>query len=113
MMLLHCAATGAYALARAACGAEDNARDAVVEQFAQQLAALHIVIADGEEEAVGNGFVLVTVVDNTEAVGEHNLLDAGGTASVFTDIIDETVGTLGGSVHHCSHCTLGAVADAR
>ena len=92
--------TGTDALVVGTCGGENNAAHTATEQVAQQLAALHILVADGEEEAVAHGLVDILVVDNVEAVAGENLTDALGAVGILSDLIAVVVEALGGLVHH-------------
>ena len=55
--------------------------DAVEEQFAQQLRAGETAVADGVEESVADGFVLVFVVDDAEAVARRAYSEVSPTKS--------------------------------
>ena len=93
-----------------ACGDETDGRNAVVHQFASQLAAGHAWIADGEVEAVGNGLVEVFVVNNIEIMTAENLFQFMCSFTIDLDIVAETILAIAGCTEQCCQ---GILRDGR
>jgi len=104
---------GAQALLRAAGGHQRYGADAVVHQFAGQLAARHARIADGEVEAVGHGLAQVVVVDQPEAMAQEDFLQPAGAFAVDAHLVQKVVAPVAGSLQHGGQGILGRVARAR
>ena len=96
----------------AAGGDETDGRNTVVHKLLGQLAAGHILIADGEVETVGYRLVKVAVVDDVETVAEENLLELVGAVAVDFHLVAEVVLTVAGGTEHGGQGILGRVAGA-
>ena len=111
-MILDEGGTYAETFLMGAGGDEADGRHTVVHQLLGQLSAGHAGIADGEVEAVGNGTVEVTVVDDMEVMAQEDFLQLMGALAIDLDVVAEAVLSVAGSSHHGSPGILCRMAGA-
>ena len=93
-------------------GDEADGRHAVVHQLARQLAAGHLLVADGEVEAVGHGTVQVAVIDHMEAVAQEDLLQLAGAVAIDLHLVPESVLAVARRTEHRGQRVLRRMAGA-
>ena len=79
--------TTAQALTGTARRCECDSRDTVVDKLVDKLLTGHILVAEGEEEAVRHILIAILVVDDVEAILYHNLLYALRTAGILACVL--------------------------
>ena len=94
----------------ATCRDETDSRNTIIHQLTCQLAAGHILIADGEIETIGYRTVLVFVIHNMEPVTQEDFLQFVGAITIYLDLVAEIVLAVAGCVQHRRHRVLGTVA---
>ena len=89
---------------------ERNGADAVEQQFAQQLRAGQIAVADRVEESVAYRLVLILVVDDAETVAQEQFLREPCAACVFRRFGHEIQPAVGRGAEHRREGVLGRMA---
>ena len=74
MMRLYVRRAGSYTLSRSSCGSKVDAAYAIIEQFPEQFATVHILISYGKEKTIAHRLIDILVVHYAEAITQQYLL---------------------------------------